>query len=56
MQWKMEETLQGNCACIQPPFSAARIARAGKQSAPFERAENPGLETTWVFSNYFVWE
>jgi hypothetical protein len=38
MYRKMEETLHGNCACTQPPFSAPRTQHAGKQSPPFERA------------------
>ncbi len=42
----MGKTIHGNCACIQPPFSAYRTQLAGKQSAQFERAENSGLETT----------
>jgi hypothetical protein len=46
MYRKMEETLHGNCACMQPQFSAVRIALAGKQSPPFERAENSSLEIT----------
>jgi hypothetical protein len=45
----MEETLHGNCACIQPPFSGVRTELAGEQSPPFERALNPGLETRLGF-------
>jgi hypothetical protein len=49
------ETIHGNCACIQPQFSANITALRGKQkqSAPFEREEN--TETTLIFTiTYFV--
>jgi hypothetical protein len=46
MYRKMEETIHGNCACIQPPFSAVRTRLTGKPSAPFERALNFDPEKT----------
>jgi hypothetical protein len=48
MYRKMEQTLHGSCASIQPPFSAYRTGLKGKQSAPFERALNNVLETTYT--------
>jgi hypothetical protein len=51
MYRKMSKTLHGSCASIQPPFSAYRTALAGKQSPPFGRAGNFGLETKWRFYN-----
>jgi hypothetical protein len=58
MYRKMDTTLHGSCACIQPPFSAVRTALAGKPSAPFERALNSGLETTlglYIYCVFSVW-
>jgi hypothetical protein len=41
----MNIKLHGNCACIQPPFSAYRTQLTGKESVPFKRMLNFGLET-----------
>jgi hypothetical protein len=54
MYRKMEETIHGNSACIQPPFSAFRTQLTGNPSPPFERAEKSRLETTYRFYIYFV--
>jgi hypothetical protein len=35
---KMDTTIYGNYACIQPAFLAYRTQLTGKPSAPFERA------------------
>ncbi len=51
---KMDKTIHGNCACIQPPFSAYRTQLKRKPSAPFERAYNTGLGSALRFYIYFV--
>jgi hypothetical protein len=35
---KTDKTIQGNCACIQTPFSAYINKLTGKPSVAFERA------------------
>jgi hypothetical protein len=41
---KWIQTIHGNCAFIQPPFSAFRTGLTGKPSAPFEREESKIVE------------
>jgi hypothetical protein len=44
---KMDATIHGNSACIQPAFSAVRKTQlTGNKSAAFERALNTSLEAT----------
>jgi hypothetical protein len=50
MYRKMDKTIHGNCACIQPLFSAYRTELSGKPSVPFERAKNSSLETVLRFT------
>jgi hypothetical protein len=38
MYKKIDEAIHGNCACIQPAFSAVRTQFTGNPSASFERA------------------
>jgi hypothetical protein len=54
MYRKMEETIHGNCASIQPPFSAYMTQLTGNTSAPIERAFNFGLKTILGLYIYFV--
>jgi hypothetical protein len=44
MQREKDRNIHIKCSCIQPEFSAYRAQLTGKQSAPFERAYNSGLE------------
>ncbi len=40
----MNKTIHRNCACIQTAFLLYGTELTGKPSAPFESAENSGLE------------
>jgi hypothetical protein len=51
MYRKIYKTIHGSWACIQPPFSAYRAQLTVKPSAPFERAENSGLEKILRFTS-----
>ncbi len=45
----MEEIIHGSLAGIQPAFSAYGTQLTGKQSPPFARAGNSGLEAALTF-------
>ncbi len=49
MYRKMEEIIHGSFAGIQPAFSAYGTQLTGKQSPPFARAGNSGLEAALTF-------
>jgi hypothetical protein len=53
---KIDKTIHGNSACIQPPFSflGYRTQLSRKQSEPFEITWNFGAKTTLEFYIYFL--
>ncbi len=51
---KMDTTIHGNCASIQPAFSAYRAQLTRKPSTPLERSLNFGPEADFIFTLYNV--